>query len=691
MEELDSDALLQGEAQSDWVALRDLDTFCRMLYTYHLEKGFWALVAHRVLTLTTFGFTISVSSLLMLFVNWHGLFSECSSPESCAQVETFVSPFAGNLIWSLVVSVYALVLSLGWCFLAFRFFKEIKYCLEIRYFYNVKLRIPEGEIGTVEWSEVMARVVQYQQQHALSHDKQLSELDIANRLMRRDNFLIAILNRGLLDPPLSFMPKRLMLTKTMEWNLSLCLLHPMFDEQHQIHKKFLNNVSGLRRRILMLAIANFFLAPFVLCGVLIHFFLKYAERFKSRPSALGSCQYSRCALWLFREFNELPHVFERRIARSLKMAELYVEQFPMQTLSSIARLFAFVSGACAAVLLLLGLLNDDLLLNYRIPNDHDGKNLLWYLAVLTGASALFRSFVVDKTTTQVYDRAETMAQIVLHTHYSPAHWQNKYHTHEVFVEFSSLYCFKAQLFMEEILSIFITPLILFHLRHRAADMLSFVTDFSDDVPGVGHVCSFAMFDFAHHGDSRFGAASSCNESRQSRLGKMEKSYLNFKVEHPRWDVPGGAELLENISKHASNSTLLPPTFLPPSVVRSTNPPSPPSAPPLPISSSATLQLPSPDTDGQTPSPLVQHRPDPLGPGLGATSTSSQLWNSHALLLNQGSQLSAFPRGLASMQVGESYFAWVQQYCEAQSSLHESSGQPEFELSARDPAEPHMPS
>lgn len=51
--------------------------------------------------------------------------------------------------------------------------------------------------------------------------RDLSEHDVVSRIMRKENYLIAMLNRGVLalNLPLPGLRRHLLLTKTMEWNL----------------------------------------------------------------------------------------------------------------------------------------------------------------------------------------------------------------------------------------------------------------------------------------------------------------------------------------------------------------------------------------------------------------------------------------------------------------------------------------
>ena len=55
--------------------------------------------------------------------------------------------------------------------------------------------------------------------------------------------------------------------------------------------------------------------------------------------------------------------------------------------------------------------------------------------------------------------------------------------------------------VDELLSPLITPFILyFHLRHKAADIVDFLRNFTIDVSGVGDVCSFAEMNVRKHGN-----------------------------------------------------------------------------------------------------------------------------------------------------------------------------------------------
>lgn len=94
------------------------------------------------------------------------------------------------------------------------------------------------------WTTILEKVVQLQNSERLCVVKNLSAHDVVMRLMRKENYLIGMINKGILAFPISqWVPgagptvkfssngkrHRLILTKTLEWTLNWCILQSMFD------------------------------------------------------------------------------------------------------------------------------------------------------------------------------------------------------------------------------------------------------------------------------------------------------------------------------------------------------------------------------------------------------------------------------------------------------------------------------
>ena len=200
---------------------------------------------------------------------------------------------------------------------------------------------------------------------------------------------------------------------------------------------------------------------------------------------------------------------------------MYLDQFPKAHVALIARyvippllppsltpgnrFIAFIAGSFAAVLLLASLVDPDLFLNFEITPH---RTVLFYIGVFATILAVSRSMIPD--THNVFDPEILMREVIRHTHYMPAEWKDSLHSVKVHAEFGQLFAMKALIFVQEILSVVLTPLVLwFSLPDCAPAITDFFREFTVHVDGLGYVCSFAVFDFKRHGNVNVRISISC--------------------------------------------------------------------------------------------------------------------------------------------------------------------------------------
>lgn len=150
------------------------------------------------------------------------------------------------------------------------------------------------------------------------------------------------------------------------------------------------------------------------------------QEYHKNPSSIGSRSYTQLARWKFREFNELPHVFQQRLYRSYPLAESYINQFPNDRTAQLARFVAFVAGSFASVLVLLSVLDPDAFLHFQVTQD---RSVLFYLTVFGTILAVARGMVPDDH--RVVDPEELMQAVIEETHHLPNEWRGKLHSAEV--------------------------------------------------------------------------------------------------------------------------------------------------------------------------------------------------------------------------------------------------------------------
>ncbi|KAL6780039.1 ATG9 [Auxenochlorella protothecoides x Auxenochlorella symbiontica] len=533
--------LLDSES-FDWEVVPNLDHFFTRVYRYWEEKGFWVCTIAQVLNLLALDFTVVISGALLLGVNYSGLQEECLKKDSCDIWTVMIKKHPledGLTVWNLLSLLYLVICSV-YCVLALaHLVMEVRGLAEIQHFFNQKLGISERRIKTITWPEVLHRLVQVQRTTRLCASRDLSEHDIVSRIMRRENYLIGMLNLGVLalNAPVMGARPRFLLTKTLEWNLYWCVLDAMFDDNFRIKAEFLHDRAALQKRFQVMAGLNLLMSPFLLAFLLMYFFMKKAEQFYHHPSSLGARYWSPLAKWKLREFNELPHFLNHRLNASNEAAEKYISQFPLPAISHVARFVAFVAGSFAALLLLLTLVDGRLL-----ERDLLGRHVVWWLALLGIVLAASRAFIVESTT--AFDPEAALTEVVTHTHYLPRHWRGRAHTLEVQEAFQGLFQFKAVLFFEEMASILLTPLLLyFSLPGCAGAILTFVEQNTVHVDGIGDVCSFSAFDLERHGNRRYGSPVEAPKAARSHQGKLEKSFLSFAAAYPTWEPPAPGQAL----------------------------------------------------------------------------------------------------------------------------------------------------
>ncbi|KAJ8122125.1 hypothetical protein O1611_g9922 [Lasiodiplodia mahajangana] len=449
---------------------------------------------------------------------------------------------------------------------------DVPRLMHIRDFYVYLLEIPEDDMQTVSWQDVVSKITSLRDQnvktatnitpsqrkflskqlgsHVASQSKErLDAHDIANRLMRRENYIIALFNKDVLNltVPIPFLNNRQLFSKSLEWTVQFGVLDLIFNEGGQVHQRVLKSdhrgqlSREMQTRFSFAAIMNLIFAPFVAGGLLVDFIFTYYNEFKTNTSSIGARQYTPLARWKFREFNELPHLFEERLNMSYPFAKHYIDQFPKKKTESAARTVQFFVGALIAVIAIVGFSDPEMFVDFEI---FPGMNAFAFVAILTTVWAVARGMISEEN--DVFDPEYAMKNVIEFTHYEPDQWKGRLHSFDVKTEFADLYKPRIVIFFEEILGVLITPLILFFALPKCSDQIvDFFREFTIHVDGLGYVCSFAVFDFQRDARGTRPQHNNMPDAREdyyaTKHGKMQASmygFLDNYVYNPRSGLPG---------------------------------------------------------------------------------------------------------------------------------------------------------
>lgn len=179
-----------------------------------------------------------------------------------------------------------------------QYFFEIRRLIHVRDFFVFLLEIPEQDMQTVSWQDIVARIMALRDQNPKTaanipqtlrrfigsqSKERLDAHDIANRLMRKENYLIAMINKDILNLSLPgpILRDRQLFSKTMEWYLHYAILDMAFNELGQLRQDFLRAdrrsllIQKLKQRLYFAGLLNLIFAPIVFAYVIIVYFFTY--------------------------------------------------------------------------------------------------------------------------------------------------------------------------------------------------------------------------------------------------------------------------------------------------------------------------------------------------------------------------------------------------------------------------------
>ncbi|OWB66710.1 hypothetical protein B5S30_g2054 [[Candida] boidinii] len=501
-----------------WSNITNLDNFLNEVYAYYIGNGFNCIVLKSIYDLLIIIFIVCLTGFMGNCIDYNSLMTKKVTHFSEIKIDQCYSKIS-NIQFSLYLCLgFLLILRMK------NLYFHVKNLKDIQNFYKYLLNINDNELQTISWPLIVKKIMILKDSNTnaiisrnqnlkgfndLNSKTKLNAHDIANRLMRKENYMVAIFNKNILNDdlslPLFFMGGKhnFFLTKTLEWNLKLCIFDFIFNDQGQIkpdvlniHKRFqLSN--ELKKRLKFAGIFSIILSPFLIIYFLLYYFLKFFYDFKTNPALISSREYSPYARWKLREFNELPHIFDKRLKLSNESALNYISQFPKEVTNLSMKFISFISGSLVAILVILTILDPENFLNFEIT---EGRTTLFYISTLGAIFTICKNSINEDENT-VFEPEASLRYVAQFTHYLPIEWEGKYHTEEVKNEFCSLYNLRIVLILKEILSLVFLPYILyFRLPNNSSKIIDFFREFSVHVDGLGYICTFAMFNFENNKD-----------------------------------------------------------------------------------------------------------------------------------------------------------------------------------------------
>lgn len=481
----------------------DTDSFYAELYLYYHSKGLANFVAKRCISLATTTFIVFFCSFVFSFVKWHdlltcpdhthdvyhtGTVTNGTEVVQCGPLSSYINWHAWKSPdgWHVMVIGNLVIMCLYWLWGLLSTIPLVWSAARVHNYLKNELKISTRRLQTMEWEDLLNVHGAYQQlgplrgmtclgEHLIPPPREPSLIDdpearrgsvqarvkqwharIAARIMRRDNYMIAIVRERVI--PVSICGYKLPFSQSLYWLVQAIISGTPPDKIR---------AKQIRRSSISLGIFSLLLLPFAFIFLLTFFLIKHAEDFHVHRDYLGPRTWTLYARTLFRRYNELPHAFQNRLVGSYKPATEYIRQFYLPVEHTIAQFFSFVFSALLTVMAFVALFDESIMLHVTIGS----RNLLFYLALFSFGIAAAHYFIPDPTILP-YKPVEKMELLQKHIRHCPGEWRDRFETFDVRDKVMGLYQLRIKEFFYEIISAIFLPVILLWIIPVRADAIS---------------------------------------------------------------------------------------------------------------------------------------------------------------------------------------------------------------------------
>lgn len=436
------------------------DDFQAQLYDFYYNRFYNPIMINKICELCSILFGIIFLFFFFVLLDWNNLLTCGNENTYCQDISFYIS--LKPLNWFQIIIFFLLITYFN--YKVYSFFSNLEQLKLTNNYYKDILDLKGDELNTMTWTLILKKIINVQ--HIFD------EHDITNKILRKENYMIALIDKQIfnINPSLY--------TKQLDLNLQYIIIDNI-DE--------MLNTSSTKRRFIFYGILNLLLLPFIFIFQIIYFLISNIDDFYSNKNVLGPRRYNILAKRKFREYNELPHYFEERINKSIKFSNEYTKQFETPILESISKFICLICGSFICFFLLISILDESIILYVRLFD----RTMIFYMGVVSAISSVCRSFIKSPEET-VYDPEGIMKKIVEYTHYMPKRWENKCNTYKVRDEFLSFFQYKIVIFIYDLISVITTPFILFRLTRDSQKIVSFIKTYTIDNNNVNNICTFAQ-------------------------------------------------------------------------------------------------------------------------------------------------------------------------------------------------------
>lgn len=484
------------------------------IYEYYINKGFGMFLLNNISS-CIIGILIALAPVIIFGC------IDLSKITSSNKLSDIIYPLSEGFRRSNILVVLCTVIFLLFCLI-----KVIQFLICIPKFYRIHkyfatIGISDHELSVLEWNDVFDTII------ANDSDDNHTILSVAQEILRYDNYICAlIMSPSILTWKLPRMNKlqQFPMSRFFFYILKLVLSGAVLDSNGC---SLVNGVQSVRRakitntltfRFRFVGFILFILSPFVLLFELLYLFFHYAQAFKDSPDSLSFRRWTPQAKWRIREYNELPHLFNKRLSKSYEFANIYLNLFPSGFVQPLLRILSFLTGAFLAILFVIGLLTDaGHLLQLNVFGD---KSLTWVLSIAASIYGICKVSITPNS--HPYTPNEALTEVEKYIHFDFRDKNNLANSWTTYKTFSSMFQPVLKQAIFELLSVILNPILFFFVMPlKAPSIVEFIHKNSYEHQTLGWICLFSSFE-TDNKDSFF-----IPPEQEEKLNRSRINFGNF--------------------------------------------------------------------------------------------------------------------------------------------------------------------
>jgi len=529
---------------SESLIITDLDEFFKNIYEYYYNKGFNNILIQTILDNISYIFSIHFLALNIFFINWKQIIMNCKYENFCAieiseyfSIQKFTDDFLENRIYFLIFYTFLIIYYFIFLIKSVILIKKMKFIKKI---YDNKLKIRQSELENIKFDLILSRLISLQNSEEFCRIKEnITKFDIISRIMREDNYLIALFSNGIIDSKIKFninlkipyLMKSEIYKKKIEIDMYSNFFFTKINESlirlafetidKSLNKDFINLKSLRFRLFLFMIFEVIFLIPFVFLKTVFWIF-KNADNIKSdKKTIFLNKNWKKRYQILFRNYNELQHYFDYRIYNSYQYLNDFNNCFKNKEkiFSIIKKFIKLILGSVLFLIFILSFFESKLLTELTIF----GKNFVWigigvgvvlslsednvdrgckenpYLRISDNLNQKMNSLKNYDSDNRFYYYKKLLNSLMN----IPKDWPDYFDNFSKINKKINLY-FELSIIsiIKELIAILFFPIVWIKLIINAEKIRQFIIQNSVDIKGIGTICTYSYFNYQYYKNKR---------------------------------------------------------------------------------------------------------------------------------------------------------------------------------------------